>query len=104
MNYIVYMLNHKHEITQTNIDIKLIGFFDSESTAIKGIENAVVLPGFKDYAQGFIITKLILNKTHWEQGFFYPIGSRQLKDDLIFEDDLPISYLSLKKIFFLSHF
>jgi hypothetical protein len=106
MEYFVLMLHHKHEITPSNIDYKFIGLFDSE----KSLENARVYisqkPGFSENSNGFIVTKLLLNKTHWGNGFDKVIDFEDaLKDDAIdFCKSISISELGIDSVVLLSHF
>lgn len=67
MNH-VFLLQHVIE-SDDNEYIKTIGIFSSEDIARSVIDDIKNNPGFKDYPEGFVIDKYILNKVFWGDGF-----------------------------------
>jgi len=67
----VFLLLHVREDGPDDEDIKAIGIYSTREKAEKTIDKYKKenLPGFKDYPDGFNITKYELDKDHWTEGF-----------------------------------
>jgi len=67
----VYILWHVHEDNdlENGQDIKLIGVYSSNEKAEKALFRAKELDGFKDYQDGFEISKYKLDRDGWTSGF-----------------------------------
>jgi len=67
----VYLVWHTH-ISEELIggeDIKLIGVYSSAEGANLAVERAGCLNGFKDHKDGFEVSKSIIDKDEWQDGF-----------------------------------
>lgn len=67
-NQNVYVVHHSYGDSESET-YKLVGVFDSESTALKAVEALRHLPGFIDYPEGFSIDIYALNEVCWSEGF-----------------------------------
>lgn len=65
---IVYLVEHSYEIGEFD-EIKHIGIYSTKEKAEEVVEKYKLLPGFKNYTDGFYISECELDKNHWEEGF-----------------------------------
>ena len=66
----VFLLWHTHVHPDTEYeDEKLIGVYRTQRSAEEALERVKVAPGFRDSPHGFEISKYILDKDHWIEGF-----------------------------------
>jgi hypothetical protein len=70
----VFVLQHIHSLDEEREDIKLIGVYSSQEEAEKAITRMRLQPGFCDTPEGFAISKIILNKDYWEEGYVMTEG------------------------------
>ncbi len=64
----VYTLQHCCEINGID-EIKFIGVYSSEQEAKNAIERLKIQPGFRDRPNDFDISKSILNRDGWSEGY-----------------------------------
>jgi hypothetical protein len=67
----VFILWHVREDDPDKEDAKLIGVYDSESSARAALKRVQDQPGFADYPAGFEISTYILNQDNWTEGFVH---------------------------------
>jgi hypothetical protein len=65
----LFILWHVREDDPYKEDAKLIGVYDSESSASAATKRVQDQPGFADYPAGFEISRYILNQDNWTEGF-----------------------------------
>lgn len=65
----VYLLRHVHEFDDGSESIKLIGVYSSPKNVKAAMERAKILPGFKEYIEGFEVDKYAINEDNWTEGF-----------------------------------
>ena len=76
----VFVLQHRHFITDGQEVVKFIGAYRSSCAAHAAIEHLTVQPGFRDHPNlidplnyddesGFYIDEYELDKDHWTEGF-----------------------------------
>jgi hypothetical protein len=65
----VFLLWHIHELSNGEEDAKLIGTYSSLEKAEQAKQRALVLPGFQDVPEGFVIDKYILDRDDWTEGY-----------------------------------
>ena len=69
----VFVLQHVREYDDgEGEDVKLIGVYSTEENANATIRRFLKLPGFRDYPNGFHVSKYPLDKDHWAEGFGIP--------------------------------
>lgn len=68
MEYFIYVLSHTYT-DEWHTDSKLLGFLNSLKDIEKIKKQAVILPGFKEYPEGFDIRELDLKVLLWNSGF-----------------------------------
>lgn len=106
MNYFVYALEHIYT-DDAHTDCKFLGYFDDLEKLQKAKENALKLPGFRNYPNGLITKKYELDKVHWQNGFNSAIGEigrdYLLEEDIINENCKLIKELNLEYVFKVSH-
>lgn len=66
----VYLLWHTHDLGDDEEDQKLIGVYASEADAELARQRTIVLPGFRDAPEGFVIDRYPVGRDHWEEGYF----------------------------------
>ncbi|WP_449224119.1 DUF7336 domain-containing protein [Anatilimnocola floriformis] len=64
----VYILFHVRE-QAGNEDSKLCGVFSTEMKAMDASQQLQVVPGFRDFPNGFIIDEYLVDKVFWTEGF-----------------------------------
>jgi homoserine kinase type II len=64
----VYILHHTYGNSESET-FKLLGVFESERQAEEAISNYVALPGFRDYPNGFEVSRHRLGMLGWVGGF-----------------------------------
>jgi hypothetical protein len=62
-------LFHEYESSPAVDQIKLIGIYSSEKKAKAALERVRDKPGFRDHPEGFEITKVLLDRDDWREGF-----------------------------------
>ncbi len=67
----VYLVHHIRDISEDDDiqDVKLIGVYTTEELAEEAVERKKKLEGFRDYREGFEISKTTLNEDIWTSGF-----------------------------------
>lgn len=63
----VFLLHHTR--CNEEDDLKLLGVFSSESLANEAIEMYLNIKGFKDFPEGFEVSKYCIDKREWIEGF-----------------------------------
>ena len=69
----VFVLHHTYGDSESE-SYKILGVFSTERKANSEIQKYLVLPGFKEFPEGFTVTKYALDESHWLSGF----GTAQL--------------------------
>jgi hypothetical protein len=69
MPRIVYVLYHTHIAANGDADEKILGFYSTEGRARSRIEQARLLPGFRDAPDGFDVAACELDADTWTQGY-----------------------------------
>ncbi len=64
----VYLLWHAHDLDEEK-EVKLLGVYSSEAKAQEAKVKASSLPGFRDYPDGFHISRYPVDKDQWTEGF-----------------------------------
>ena len=65
----VYIVWHSHRLTDQDSDDKLIGVYPSREDADAAVSRASKLPGFRESADGFVISQYVVGRDHWTEGF-----------------------------------
>jgi hypothetical protein len=65
----VFVLQHVHELSPDNEDVKLIGVYSTEDQAKAATERMVGMPGFREAPDGFHIDTYELDEDHWTEGY-----------------------------------
>ncbi len=65
----VYFVEHENIESEYIEEPRVVGIYTSEKLALEAVERAKKLSGFRDYLEGFRITKYILEKDQWNVGF-----------------------------------
>ena len=65
----VFLLYHTHELPGGEEDSKLIGVYASAADATEAQKRSALLPGFRDYPDGFVIDEYEIGMDHWTEGF-----------------------------------
>lgn len=68
----VYSLSHEYETVEGEeiIDILTdIAVYSSRDKAEKALEKFKVHPKFKNHPDGFVISRYVINKREWQEGF-----------------------------------
>ena len=63
----VFLLQHSHALGG-QMDMKLLGVYDTKSEARAALVRVQDKPGFVDSPEGFRIEQYILNKEYWVEG------------------------------------
>jgi len=107
MEYFIYVLSHTYT-DEWHTDFKLLGFLNSLKSVEEMKKQAVILPGFKEYSEGFVVNQYILDKIHWAEGFYKIIGEMGLdyleKGDEVDKNCRSVKELKLNTIFSVSHY
>jgi len=64
----VFILHHTHTFDDDE-NVKLIGVYSSQASAIAAIERLKKKPGFSDTPDGFEIDEYRLDVDHWGEGY-----------------------------------
>lgn len=64
-----FLLGHVHEMDFDRENIKIIGIFSTKDEAENAKNALSILPGFKDYPDGFFIDEYRINEINWVDGF-----------------------------------
>lgn len=70
MSETVFIVNHVHELSSGEEDVKFIGVYRTEQEAQAAVDRAKVLPGFAECPEGFDVQGYELGKDHWTEGYF----------------------------------
>ena len=65
----VYVLQHVHELSNDNEDVKFIGVYSSQANAEAAVARMRLQPGFADSPDGFHIDPYDIDADHWTEGF-----------------------------------
>ena len=66
----VFILQHERPETEDRMgDVKFIGAYSSEASALAAVERLRCQPGFSDYPDHFAIEPYKIDKDHWTEGF-----------------------------------
>jgi hypothetical protein len=65
----VFILWHIHALPDGTEDAKLIGVYSSHALAEQAKNRAVMKPGFRDMAEGFLIDRYSVDQDHWTEGY-----------------------------------
>ena len=68
----VFVLHHSRYDDEYGEDAKLIGVYRTESGARAATDRLAKQPGFCEHPNGWHIDRYVLDKDHWEEGFFDP--------------------------------
>ena len=68
----VYLVTHSYETDDGTPEMKHIGVYSSEIAAHGTVRRLRQQPGFRDHPDGFHVGLYVLDRTHWEGGFFDP--------------------------------
>jgi len=67
----VFVLEHLR-CDEVSEDAKLCGVFSTEDKANAAIARLSILPGFRDYPNGFSVDKYEIDEVCWAEGFGVP--------------------------------
>jgi hypothetical protein len=81
----VFLLWHTHEMPDGEEDDKLIGVYTSAEDAEAARLRALPLPGFRDHAEGFQISRYTVGEDQWTEGYVTVTHEELLQE---FGDDL----------------
>jgi hypothetical protein len=62
-------LQHVRDEGSDDEDVKFIGVYSSEASALAAIERLKKQPGFVDYPAGFGIDRYEIDQDQWSEGF-----------------------------------
>jgi hypothetical protein len=77
----VFVVQHLHVLPQGEEDVKLIGVYSTQSSAIAAVERLREAPGFREFpelvdasnaptgTQGFYVDEYSLDLDYWPEGF-----------------------------------
>jgi len=66
----VFILQHERpETDDLTGDVKFIGAYSSERSALAAIKRLRTQPGFRDYPTDFTVDEYEIDKDHWTEGF-----------------------------------
>jgi hypothetical protein len=65
----VFLLWHARPLADGEENAKLIGVYPSEAAAEAAQQRAVLLPGFCDWPDGFLVARYAVGEDNWESGF-----------------------------------
>lgn len=65
----VFVLQHVHQITSDQEDVKLMGIYSSRERAEEAQSRMIKLPGFSDAPDGFHIDEYEVDVDHWTEGY-----------------------------------
>ena len=65
-----FLVQHTHQVPRGGgADVKIIGLYDSASSARLAVQRTKKREGFRDSPGGFAIDRYELGKDHWREGF-----------------------------------
>jgi hypothetical protein len=65
-----FLVQHVHKLPRGHEeDVKIIGIYDSQSSARLAVRRAKRREGFRDSPDGFCITRYELGRDSWPEGF-----------------------------------
>ena len=65
----VFVVQHVHELTEDNEDVKFIGVYSSRQNAQAAVRRLRRQPGFSAVPDGFSIDPYEIDTDHWAEGF-----------------------------------
>jgi homoserine kinase type II len=65
----IYILTHVFDISDKQVDVKLIGVYSTEEDALSAQERAKQRPGFSVFPDAFNIEAYELDRDYWVEGF-----------------------------------
>ena len=65
----VYIVHHVRKLSEEREDVKLIGVYSTELQAQRALSRLKSAAGFRDYPDGFTVSRYELNVDHWTDGF-----------------------------------
>jgi homoserine kinase type II len=65
----LFVLWHLHEMPGGEEDAKMNGVYSSPGTAEQAKRRTLLLPGFRDAPDGFVIDPYVIDKDHWTEGY-----------------------------------
>jgi hypothetical protein len=66
----VFLLQHTYEKECGCVAFKVIGIFSTKALAQKSLKSLSTQPGFSEHPKGFYIGEYIIERRHWDGGFF----------------------------------
>lgn len=66
---IVWIVQHVHEISEFNEDIKFIGVYATRTAARDAVRRLARQPGFRSARRGFHVTGYEIGVDHWTEGY-----------------------------------
>ncbi|MBM3611259.1 MAG: hypothetical protein FJX18_07070 [Alphaproteobacteria bacterium] len=70
----VYIVQHAYELESGQDIVKEIGAYSTHKKAKEAVKRFRDLPGFKEYKDGFHVTRSKIGEYSWQEGFFTHIG------------------------------
>ncbi|MFD0893728.1 DUF4279 domain-containing protein [Luteolibacter ambystomatis] len=64
-----YQLDHEYEDLEGFEHVKFLGIYSSEELAVAARDSLLKQPGFSDHPEGFCISKVVLDRVEWSEGF-----------------------------------
>ncbi|MDB5602135.1 MAG: hypothetical protein JWN71_4179 [Xanthobacteraceae bacterium] len=68
----VYLLWHTRELEDGHDEDKLVGVYSNAAMAKAAQQRKLQYPGFRDFPDGFEISKYTVDKDSWTEGFTLP--------------------------------
>ena len=68
----IFILWHVVELPDDASEVKMLGAYSSAQKAADAKANALALPGFRDYPDGFTIDEYRIDEVKWAEGFITP--------------------------------
>jgi hypothetical protein len=65
----VYLLEHEYVNRYGEEEFKVLGVFATRHAAHEAKRKAARLPGFRRYPKGFIVSKMVVGRLSWAEGF-----------------------------------
>ncbi|SEO31225.1 hypothetical protein SAMN02800692_0172 [Luteibacter sp. UNC138MFCol5.1] len=66
-----YFLMHTHRITDTNVDVKMLGLYRSEKDALDAIPRYLDRAGFSSAPDGFFVDRHVVGERRFASGFIH---------------------------------
>ncbi len=78
----VFLLWHVHEMPGGEEDVKLLGVYSSADRAEEARQRALTKPGFRDSPEGLEVSRNVVERDEWTEGYITVTHADLLREDL----------------------